>query len=314
MLYLFVKSLEALVKEIKKTPGRALFVVLLCVAIAFGVHRYRRVVPVAQTVAPGVTSTVVETQSLSTKDVVRVVSDPKDKALIARLLSQLAALKAAPTSVVVSTAHSESTGGGRIVVDAPPEVVVTLTAPEPSAPAPTSMRFKDYRLTFEADLVKRQATYALSQQFETVVTTGRQRDGRPLALAAIYEIGENGDRTLMPTTSTTAVFADETSPHWMRQVGIMGGVAATRDAEGRSANGAVIALQWLTRGRTKAAEDSTLALLSPALVLAKGATDIGILPVSVNVGRIPHQPLSNVWVSPYISKSQRIGVMVSAKF
>jgi hypothetical protein len=46
----------------------------------------------------------------------------------------------------------------------------------------------------------------------------------------------------------------------------------------------------------------------------------GLLPFSFNLGRIPHQPLTNLWVSPYLGVDvfgrslSRVGVVFSATF
>lgn len=308
MLYLLFMAIRRFVKDY---PITLLLVLVYSVVGVLVVQHWRHRPTVAvQTVAPGVTSAVVNDTSLTPKEVTKVVSDPKDKALIAALMAQLAALKATPQSVVVTTARSESTGGGRVTT-APPEVA-TIIADAP--PTITGMHYKDYRLQFDADLVNREVTYTLSQRFETVVATGRRADGTPLALAQLYELNETNERVPVPTVSTVGVFADETAPHWMRKLAVQGGLAVTRDAVGASANGAVVAAQWLKHGRTADASGVTYAILSPALVIAPGVTDIGILPVSVNLGRIPHQPFSNIWLSPFVAKSQRLGVTVTATF
>lgn len=321
MLYLLLRALF----DVARTHRKALVTMLLLAVLGLGgryIYRLQHPRATVQVVAPGVTAVQVETDALTTKEVIQYLPDPKDKALIVALQAQLAALKARTTGVIVTTAASESTGGGRVtenrVISTPPaEVAVTFSAEPAQAqpqPAVTGVHFRDYRLTFDANLITEQATYKLTQRFESVVMTGRQTNGKPLALAQLYELGENGDRTLLPTVATTAVFADQTAPHWIRRLAVQGGLAVTRDVQGKSANGAVVAAQWLKHGRTPAAEDTAFAILSPALVLVPGATDIGLLPVSVNLGRIPHQPFTNIWLSPYIAKSQRIGVVVTATF
>lgn len=321
MLYLLLRALF----DVARTHRKALVTMLLLAVLGLGgryIYRLQHPRATVQVVAPGVTAVQVETDALTTKEVIQYLPDPKDKALIVALQAQLAALKARTTGVIVTTAASESTGGGRVtenrVISTPPaEVAVTFPAEPAQAqpqPAVTGVHFRDYRLTFDANLITEQATYKLTQRFESVVMTGRQANGKPLALAQLYELAENGDRTLLPTVATTAVFADETAPHWYRGLGIQAGIAATIDAAGTATTPATVALQWLSHGRTKAAEDTSYTVLAPAVVFGRGVQDIGIIPVAFNFGRLPHQPFSNVWGGIFISKSQRVGVTFTAKF
>lgn len=294
-------------------------VVAIVLVLSFAWLAYRVGTPAVatlRTAAPNTQAVQVERQALKSGDVAPYFGDPKDKAVIAGLTAQLAKLKADTKAVVVATASGTSTGSGSVVVTGPPaEAAVVATSDNTVAePAVTGMHFADWRLTFDANIAERTATYTLVQKFETVVTTGRQKDGSPLALAALYELGPKGERVPVPTVQTTAVFADETAPHWMAKLAVQGGVGVTRASDGSVGKVGVAVAQWLKHGRTTDASGVTYALLSPAVVVGPGVTDIGVLPVSVNLGRIPHQPFSNLWLSPFVAKSQRLGVFVTATF
>ena len=58
---------------------------------------------------------------------------------------------------------------------------------------------------------------------------------------------------------------------------------------------------------------TAFAFATPAVVVGKTVRDIGVLPVSVNLGNLPRQPFTNLWVSPFVSKT-RVGVTLTATF
>lgn len=265
--------------------------------------------------APAAASTVVHNGELRQRDILSTFV-AADTPVVTKALASVG--KATPLALVVATSAETATGGGKFtteVLATPPAEVdpTTTTAPPTASPVFTGLHFSDWRLTFDADFAQQSATYALKQTFESVITTGRKADGTPIATAQLYELDAQGTRVPVPTVATTAVFADATVAHWLHKVAIQAGVAETRSATGAASTGGLVALQWLKHGRTPDAPEVTYAVLSPALVVAAGVTDIGILPVSVNLGRrVPG--LSNLWLSPFISRSQRLGVSITATF
>lgn len=279
-------------------------VVGLVLAVVLGVHLalgyFRGPAITVKQVTPDVQVVMVDKPILDEHTLTRILSDPADKKLIQDLIARNDALNTQLTAVNRTMAESKSTGQGNVET-------VPATATEPA-----TFHFKDWRLTFDTDT--KTANYLLQQKYEVLTSVGRNKDGSPLSLTQLYEIGEKGERIPVASVSTVNVFADATSPHWIRKLAIQGGVIASRDSAGNNATGGVVALQWLKHGRTPAAEDVTYAILSPAFVFGKGVQDIGIFPVSINLGRIPHQPLSNLWFSPFISKSQRLGLAVSGSW
>jgi hypothetical protein len=279
--------------------------VVLSVFIGMMVYRHFQPTYTETVIAPGINTTVTVDRPVLTESIVtKVLSDPKDKAAIAALMAENAKLKQEVTSLTQTLTELKQSGSGPIVKVEPP-------TDNPTGPA--SYQFKDWHLKFDTDL--KTAQYDLFQKFEVLTTTAKNKDGVQSSQTALYELGANGERIAATNTKITGIFTDATSPHWIfNSLNIQGGLAVTRDNTGKSANGGLVAIQWVKHGRTKATEDVTFAVASPAFFFGTGIQDIGILPVSLNLGRIPHQPLVNLWVSPFVSKSQRLGIVFSATF
>jgi hypothetical protein len=278
---------------------------VLAVFLGIAIHRY--FVPVVHTTTTQVTHDIqtvtVDKPILTEKTLTKILSDPKDQALIKQLLAENAALKVNVTQLTQTLGTLNQSGSGPILVELPP-------ADKPNDPI--QYHFKDWHLDFRTDT--KTATYELSQRFEALTTTGRNKAGLPVSTVKLYELGANQERIPVTGLQTIGIFADETTPHWLLHLNVQGGIAATRDKTGAFAPGGVIVLQWLKHGRTKSAEDITFAVLSPTVFMDKNTQDIGLLPFSFNLGRIPKQPFTNLWLSPFISKSQRLGVTLTATF
>lgn len=277
---------------------------VLAVGLGYGIHWYYQPTLTVTQVIPGNNTTVtVDRPVLTERIVTKVLSDPKDRAAIAALMAENAKLKLEVTALTQTMAELKQSGGG----------VVTRVEPSPDKPNdPVSYRFKDWHLDFRTDT--KTAQYDLTQKFEVLTTTAKKKDGTQAAMTALYELGADGERIPAMNTKVTGIFTDATTPHWFVKVNVQGGVGFTRDKAGVSANGGIAAVQWLKHGRTKAPEDITFAVASPAFFFGTDVQDIGILPISLNLGRLPYQPLTNLWVSPFISKLPRLGVAVTATF
>lgn len=103
---------------------------------------------------------------------------------------------------------------------------------------------------------------------------------------------------------------------------VQGGVVGTLD----HATGYIVALQWLKFGTSNDPRNLRFAFASPAFYAAPNVHELGLLPVSVNVAElVPHQPFTNIWVSPYVSiywqsltpqgaTIKRVGVAFTATF
>lgn len=284
------------------------FVVALAVLASFTVYKVLTRVPDVQIVqtTPTVKTVYVNVPVLDTKTITKFVSDPKDKAEIQRLLALNKKLGADVVQLTNTVAELQSHGDGN----------VTVTPPTGSTPALT--KFKDWRLNFTTD--GKTAHYDLTQKFQVLSTTGRDKDGKRIALINLFEIGPQGEKFPMSKVETTAIFADETKSHWLVSPAIQAGLSVTRDANARTVTGGVIGLQWLKKGRTKSAEDSSVSLLTPVAFISGDVREVGMLPVSVNLGRLKHQPFKDIWVSPYVGfdwstrNLSRLGLGLTATF
>jgi hypothetical protein len=261
-------------------------------------------VQIVQT-TPTVKTVYVDVPVLDTKTVTKFLTDPKDRAEVQRLLDENKKLKSQVTQLTSTIAVLQSHGDGPVIV----------TPATPTTPALT--KFKDWRLYFETDGTV--AHYDLTQKFQVLTTTGRDVNGKGIALVNLFEIGPNGEKTLLKA-ETTAIFADQTKPHWHISPAIQAGLSTTKDTKSQTVTGGIVGLQWLKKGRTSSAEDTTLAALTPVLFVAKDVTEVGVLPISFNLGAIKHQPLKDLWLSPYVGfdwstrNLTRLGIGLTATF
>lgn len=278
--------------------------ILLVVGLGIGAYKVFWAPPnttIVQT-TPDVKTIYVDRPVLTQKTITKLVTDPKDRAEIAKLLAENQRLKSDVTQLVTTIAELKSSGGGTVVVTPPTE---------PNGPTLTT--FKDWRLDFKTD--GKTADYTLTQKFKVFSTTGRQKDGKRFSLVSVSEIGANGE-FLPLSTETVGIFADETRPHWLVSPTVQAGLGV--DVSGHP--GAVVGMQWLKYGRTAAAEDSTFSLLTPVGFLSQNIHEFGVLPVSFNVGSVKYVPLKDFWISPYIGASiggrnvSRIGFALTASF
>jgi hypothetical protein len=116
-------------------------------------------------------------------------------------------------------------------------------------------------------------------------------------------------------TSTTGIVADQTLPHFMRELNIDAGWAFSgATGGGARVRNAVVGLQWLSHGRTHASEDQHYTLLMPTVIFGSDVTDVGVVPFAYNLGSLPRTPgISNLWAGPYVSRS-RVGGVIVVKF
>lgn len=294
---------------------RTLWTVLAAILIAAAVVFFWPSKPdVIVTPTTEKTTTVqVEAPTIVTRDVIKYV---EDDANVKRLLDENKKLKIQVTQLSETIARHVSTGGGKGVT------VPTNTLPPDVQPGgTTSFNFSDYRLNFAANLETNDVRYKLTQRFEVLSTSGRNKQGVPVSLVKLYEIGPGDTRTEIADTKTVSIFADDTRPKWHVSPTLIAGFAYTADvATGTKSPGGVVGARWLTRGRTKSAEDSTWSLVTPVALLSEAKKEFGILPVSVNLGRVKYQPFKDLWVSPYVGidvagrKASRFGLAVTASF
>lgn len=263
------------------------------------------------------TTTIEVPVPVLTERVVTQVLPPEDLPTVTAILKENENLRVKVHELSVSLATYESQGGGPIA-----------PASSPFSPPTTVTRdvhFKDWRLEFTSN--QNTAQYTLRQQFAIVNTVGRDRKNTPTHVVRLYEVEPNGARTPIPITQTSTIAAAPNLPAWALTPRITAGVAYINRGSSVTARPAtsdfvptgVLAISWLRRQRSTANEDATWAVLSPAVTITDTSKSIGILPVSYNLGSLPKQPFTNLWVSPYIGSStttriDRLGFTLTATF
>ena len=242
-----------------------------------------------------------------------------DDANAKRLLAENARLKVQVSMLSETLANYTAHGIG------PVREVFTSTLPpvlQPST-ATTVTEFKDWRLHFVHDGAE--ARYTLTQSFEVLQTLGRNAQGTPVSLVKLFEIGPEGQRLPITDTKTVTVVPMRDVPSWRMSPRIQAGVAYAQASQNASLDktwkpGGVIGVQWLKRGTSSAAEDNTLAALTPAVFITDEVREFGILPVSYNLGKVPFMPVKDAWISPYVGidvskkTTGNIGIAVTATF
>lgn len=225
-------------------------------------------------------TTVTDVPKITEKTVAPIlVKDPADQKLIAQLLKENAQYKLTVTELTAARGDETSTG--------------TLTPAEPSGPTtvtvqvPAPFDFKDYRLDVQSDGSK--VSYTLHQQFEALLASGRAKNGQRISTVNLFELGPGSTRTQIPL-QIHEVATDETRPHFMIGLRLHAGAAWDGDKT------FLVGASWLQRGRTWDPKDSRWSFLAPA-VTGKG---FALLPASFNLGTLPHQPTSNIWIGPLV--------------
>jgi hypothetical protein len=282
------------------TIGKIAALVLVCV-VAGGVV-YEQCAPPTQTVRTidNTKIVTVDRPVLTEKIVTKVITDPKDKLLVRSLLSENERLKLDVTGLTQTLAQLHSTGG---VKESGGVITIIPNTTQVGDPV---YEFKDFQLDAKYASSGKIFDYTLDQQFEVLSTTGRGKDGGKVGIANVFQVKPDGTRIPVPS-KTVDVYADEATSRWLVSGRIQAGLGVTTARE----TGGVVAFQWLKHGKSPAAEDVKLSVASPALFLTKTTHDVGVLPLSINLGSLPHQPFSNLWVSPFVSRTRIAGVITA---
>lgn len=280
----------------RKMNGRFTAMVMIgLLVLAFAAGYIQRPSPAdtitVSTPAPNVTTIEVPVPMITEKVVTKYIK-VEDQAAATALLKENDALKVKVDQLSVSLAKTQSTGQGTSTTAVTP---ATTTAPQE-----VRVAFKDWRLDFLS--VNNAVTYTLSQQYSIVNTVGRNRENVPTNLVRLYEIGPGNTRTLIPTVETTTVVTSQNLPRFYTKLTVQGGVGY---ADGQRV---LLLTPWLKRGRSTATEDTRWAFVTPIISLAKDEQAVGVAPVSFNLGSLPRQPLTNLWVSPFVGTSTGIGI------
>jgi hypothetical protein len=225
---------------------------------------------------------------LTTQVIEKIVDNPKDKALISKLIKENNELKVKPDSITNTSAKVDTEGSGQGVRSGNAEQA-----------SPDSFTFKDFQL--EANWTGPSFSYRLSQDFKIITSTGLDNQGRRTGLVRVYQETPDGPKEVV---SSTTVFNAETKPvKWRVSARIQGGLGFPKTG--------VAVFQWLTRGSSGDPADLKFAVLSPAVSTEK---TIGVLPISLNLGTIPKQPFTNLWLSPFIGQGGKKALTITATF
>lgn len=236
----------------------------------------------------------------------------------AQLLGELKQLKSSINSITQSIGQLNVSGSGQFVMVPGPQgpagqsVVVGQTS--------TLYNYKDFRLDFTGDIATKEAKYTLTQKFEVDHIIGKQPDGKPTSLLKMFELKPDGTKIPLEATTKTTIINTLQLPSWHFSPTIQVGYGSDWVVTVPSVNskGALISVQLLKRGITSAAEDSTIGLLSPAIMVQTNkSVGYGVVPIGLNIGKvIPHQPFKDIWVNPYLmfTPTLRAGIGVSASF
>lgn len=177
--------------------------------------------------------------------------------------------------------------------------------------------------------VQHLAEPAITQQVEQALTHATTSEHITQMITSIAQQASIADSAISatPDITTNDSASPSTAPvstrrHLIVGTNIQGGVVGTLD----HATGYVVALQWLKVGTSNDPRNLRFAFASPAFYAAPNVHELGLLPISVNVAElVPHQPFTNIWVSPYVSiywqsltpqgaTIKRVGVAFTATF
>lgn len=261
--------------------------------------------------APNITTVAVPAPIFSER-VIKTYVKEEDRAAVEALKKENERLKVDVATLSIALAQYRSQGGGAIIVGD------MSTLPPSGLP---EFSFTDWRLAFQGKGTS--ASYTLSQQFKIYNTVGKNRDGISTNLIRLYELGPKKEQLPIQTVETLTLVAPTSIEGWYAKMSVQGGWAgiapvATSGSTSSVGTG-VIAVPWLKYGKTRAVEDTRWAFFTPAVAITKTERALGILPMSFNLGTIPRQPLSDIWLSPFVGTTNgasvnRAGFVLSVTF
>lgn len=287
-----------------------------------GAFVYGRMVPptTTTTIVHDIQQVRVDVPVLTEKIVDRIITDPKQQEAIKLLIKENNDLKLKISQISSTVATNTSTNGtgttnpfpGTIT---PPQVVRSLpTTNETANEGPNSgtvggnnSTFKDYQLT--ATYSSKSFNYTLLQTFIIESSTGRDSSGKvSIGIVRLFQDTPGGLKPI--PAKTTVIQANETKSKWFvsprGQIGF--GIQSDKSRMG------LAAFQWLKRGSSKAPEDIRWAILSPAMSVQNGQAVPLLLPISLNLGSFHYTPVTNVWLSPTITKDKKLGISLTMTF
>lgn len=291
--------------------------------IGWGKWHHHPDVPVVNHPIPGIT-TVIVPGSITTKEIIQYIADPQQQTLIDHLLKQNAKYKIEISSLTSSVGELQQKGrigenGGTISrepdttapdrrIDPVHSAGSSLSTRVLSGP-PAGFTFKDDQLNAHYTSDGKGFDYALSQHFSVVTTTGKDRNGKGVSLVQAYQI-RNGSSVEIPITSTE-IFVRPSASRWFIGPRIQGGLSVGQTGQ----PGGVAGLQWLRRGRTQSAEDTSFAFLEPALTVGKDGAKLALIPITINLGsRGRFNPFHNIWLGPSLNLDKQLAINLTATF
>jgi len=254
-----------------------------------------------------------------TEKVVKEYVRVEDRTAVAALLEENRKLKVQVQQLSTSIAEYQSAGTGTAVITLP-----TTTLDTSTPPPPVHTEFKDWRLSFTLNGTN--ANYTLTQKFAIINTVGKNKKNVPTQLIRLYEVGPNETRTLIPTVETTTVAATENLPHTYVHMTIQAGAgalfaASSAPTTAQRTTAGIGVVSWLKRGRSIATEETRWSYAAPAIAFTNTDVSVGVSPIAFNIGSLPKQPLTNIWMTPFIGttttdyrKITRIGIFATATF
>lgn len=305
---------KSILVSIAKSPtARQVFMLVL--AACLGAFVYAKISGPRVTIVerPGAVQekiVYVDKPVLTEKIVTKYVTDRVE---VQKVMMENAYLENQVATLNETITRLKSTGSGQIVYVDRPVPGETRTVREGN--------FKDWRLNFT--FAEDKANYTLDQQFETITVLGKDKQGKPFATTKVLEVGPGETRTPLTNVKATTVQANvkDAGKRWLFSASLQAGFAGTVQPSAttsKNAAGGVVGVKWLTRGYTKAAEDGVFSLLTPVVFLTKDVQEVGVLPISFNLGRVPKQPFRDLWVAPLVtftgSGTGRVGFSILATF
>lgn len=286
---------------LKETIIGAAIVVALSSLFYWDSHRFTT--PVIT--HPTTNTTVVEVPKITERVVTQFIQDPAQAKLVTDLLAENKRLKLEVSGLTSTVAKLESKGGLNVnggTITLLPQTTMGVQGVSPTLSV-DSYLFKDFQLSANYTSNGKSFDYTLAQLFVITTTTGKDVNGHTTQLV---KLNQKVNESMVEVPTTTIELQAPSNPNrFYLSPRIQGGLAL-----GFNGKSPIVAIQWLRRGTSPAAEDTTFSFLSPALTTG-GLT---LLPVSVNLGRIKHNPFTNIWVSPTVDLKQSIGLAVTATF
>lgn len=294
-------------------------VAVFLVGIGFGLGRLSlRDVPLQVTVShPVANQTVIEipVPVLTEKIVTRYVP-AADASMVKDIMRENASQNSRVRELGIAVARHETSGEG---------ILTPLngnTFPSAASDPVVNVHFKDWRLEFTG--IGTQGSYVLKQTFSIVNTIGTDDAGKTTRITKLYEHWPDDIRKEIAITESTVLTTPINPVKWFTSPRINAGVAYTRaissDRVSTTPTG-VVSLTWLKRGRSRANEDIRWTILAPAATITDTDKSLGVIPFAYNLGSLPKQPFSNVWIGPYIGTStpkaptlNQLGITLTATF